>query len=124
MWLDDAFWHVLFSIILLVIMILWRPTRNNQRYAFTPLLDNPEDGFYDGDDDEDIDQFVNDAFDVKIRILSSHPRPEPVNPEIQIDEQLKRIKENANLSSIIDKALPIFDSDDEENSKFEVSKMQ
>lgn len=24
-------------------MILWRPTNNNQRYAFTPLLDNPED---------------------------------------------------------------------------------
>lgn len=43
LWVDDAFWHVLFSTLLLVIMILWRPTNNNQRYAFTPLLDNPED---------------------------------------------------------------------------------
>lgn len=43
LWLDDAFWHILFSVLLLVIMILWRPTNNNQRYAFTPLLDNPED---------------------------------------------------------------------------------
>lgn len=43
LWIDDAFWHILFSVLLLVIMILWRPTNNNQRYAFTPLLDNPED---------------------------------------------------------------------------------
>lgn len=37
-------------------MILWRPTNNNQRYAFTPLLDAP------GDDEEEDEQFVNDAF--------------------------------------------------------------
>lgn len=43
LWIDDGFWHILFSVLLLVIMILWRPTNNNQRYAFTPLLDNPED---------------------------------------------------------------------------------
>jgi hypothetical protein len=42
-WIDLAFWHILFSVLLLVIMILWRPTNNNQRYAFTPLLDNDED---------------------------------------------------------------------------------
>lgn len=43
LWVHEAYWHVLFSIVLLVIMILWRPTNNNQRYAFTPLLDNPDD---------------------------------------------------------------------------------
>lgn len=42
-WLEIAIWHILFSVLLLVIMILWRPTNNNQRYAFTPLLDNAED---------------------------------------------------------------------------------
>ena len=31
LWLDEAFWHFLFSIVLLVIMVLWRPTANNQR---------------------------------------------------------------------------------------------
>ena len=40
LWIDEAFWHLLFSTILLVIMILWTPSKNNQRYAFTPLLDN------------------------------------------------------------------------------------
>lgn len=29
-WVDDAYWHILFAILLLVIMILWRPSNNNQ----------------------------------------------------------------------------------------------
>ncbi|PIO76057.1 lung seven transmembrane receptor [Teladorsagia circumcincta] len=43
LWVDTAFWHVLFCFILVVIVILWRPSVNNQRYAFTPLLDDSED---------------------------------------------------------------------------------
>ena len=31
LYVDDAYWHVLFSAVLLVIMVLWRPTNNNQR---------------------------------------------------------------------------------------------
>uniref|UniRef100_A0A671SJW7 Transmembrane protein 87B n=1 Tax=Sinocyclocheilus anshuiensis TaxID=1608454 RepID=A0A671SJW7_9TELE len=31
LWVDDAFWRFLFSIILLVIMFLWRPSANSQR---------------------------------------------------------------------------------------------
>ncbi|RVE40701.1 hypothetical protein evm_014649 [Chilo suppressalis] len=42
-WMDEAYWHILFASVLTVIMVLWRPTNNNQRYAFTPLLDNAED---------------------------------------------------------------------------------
>lgn len=68
LWVDDAFWHVLFSIILVVIMVLWRPTNNNQRYAFTPLLDNP-------DDDEEEDQFFNEAYGVKMRTHSRAGSP-------------------------------------------------
>lgn len=33
---------------MVVIMILWRPSRNNQRYAFIPLLDDSEDENDDG----------------------------------------------------------------------------
>ena len=65
MWVDDAYWHLLFSIILLVIMILWRPTNNNQRYAFSPLLDAPE----DDDDDEEIEHFVNDGYGMLLRTI-------------------------------------------------------
>lgn len=50
-WFDTAFWHVFFCSVLVAIMILWRPSQNNQRYAFTPLLDDSEDENEDGDDE-------------------------------------------------------------------------
>ena len=36
LWLDDAFWHLLFSFLLGVIMALWRPNNNSARsfYVF------------------------------------------------------------------------------------------
>ncbi|CAF1355300.1 unnamed protein product [Rotaria sordida] len=37
---DDAFWHILVSLILLVIMFLFRPSNNNQLYTFVSLLDH------------------------------------------------------------------------------------
>jgi len=42
-WIWAAFWHILYFAILLAIAIIWRPTDNNTRYAYTELLvDNPE----------------------------------------------------------------------------------
>lgn len=120
LWVDDAYWKLLFSVILLVIMILWRPTNNNQRYAFTPLLDAPED-----DDDED-EKFVNDAYGVKMRGLNSgasSPKPK-LNSINSAEEDLKWVEENI-PTSLADSALPILDSDEEiMNTKFELSKMQ
>jgi hypothetical protein len=42
-WMDTAFWQMLFSTILLVIIILFRPSNNAVKYAFQPLLDADED---------------------------------------------------------------------------------
>ncbi|XP_058059667.1 transmembrane protein 87A [Anopheles bellator] len=119
LWVDDAFWHVLFSTLLLVIMILWRPTNNNQRYAFTPLLDNPED-----EDDEEEEQFVSDAYGVKMRGARSGS-PKPSAKSVTTDEDnLKWVEDNI-PAAIADAALPVLDSDEEIiNTKFEVSKMQ
>ncbi|CAF2790540.1 unnamed protein product [Rotaria sp. Silwood2] len=53
-YIEDVFWHILLSIILLVIMFLFRPSNNNQRYAFVPLLDqsdNDDDAFGEGDEE-------------------------------------------------------------------------
>ncbi|XP_034827311.1 transmembrane protein 87A [Maniola hyperantus] len=117
-WVDEAYWHILFAGVLGVIMVLWRPTNNNQRYAFTPLLDNAE------DDDEEEEQFVNDAYGVKMRSTNinespeSQRDPEP-NPN-SLDSDLRWVEENIPTSS-----LPLLDSDEEIiNTKFEVSKMQ
>ncbi|CAB1313212.1 unnamed protein product, partial [Coregonus sp. 'balchen'] len=55
LWVDDAFWRFLFSIILLVII-----------YAFTPLMDDS--------DDEEIEEFLvsaNLADGIKLRATNS-----------------------------------------------------
>ncbi|XP_071949486.1 transmembrane protein 87A-like [Antedon mediterranea] len=52
-WLDDAFWHILFYNMLVVIIIL----SSNQHYAYLPLTDN-----LDGDDEKE-DTMIPDSFE-------------------------------------------------------------
>ncbi|XP_014244631.1 transmembrane protein 87A [Cimex lectularius] len=119
LWVDDAYWKLLFTIILVVIMILWRPTNNNQRYAFSPLLDAPED-----DDDEEEEQFVNDAYGVKMRSQGTGAASPKLKNNSNADEDLKWVEENI-PASLADTALPILDSDEEiMTTRFELSKMQ
>jgi len=40
LWLSTAFWHILPCAMLLVIMLLWRPSNNRQAYSFTPLVND------------------------------------------------------------------------------------
>ncbi|KPI92919.1 Transmembrane protein 87A [Papilio xuthus] len=121
-WMDEAYWHMLFAGVLAVIMLLWRPTNNNQRYAFTPLLD------YADDDDEEEEQFVNDAYGVKMRgtgATGSGGGGEGRNgggesKQSEPLDELRWVEEHIPAS-----ALPVLDSDEEiVNTKFEVSKMQ
>ncbi|RWS01637.1 transmembrane protein 87A-like isoform X1 [Dinothrombium tinctorium] len=131
LWFDDAYWHLLFSIVLLVIMILWRPTNNNQRYAFTPLLDASDD---EGDLSDHIP--VNEAFDgMKMRqqrnnsgsstnnYITSHNKESVISKEAE--EDLKWIEENI-PSSFVDAALPALVDSDEElmTTKLEQNKME
>lgn len=111
LWMEEAFWHLLFSCMLLVIMILWRPTNNNQRYAFVSLLDA-------ADDNDEEDQLVNDAYGVKVRV---HHQKYQSSPRNSVDDDLRWLEENVKS----DPALPVLDSDEElVNTRFEVSKMQ
>lgn len=122
LWEDEAFWHILFSLLLLVIMILWRPTNNNQRYAFTPLLDNPE----DEEDDDEEDQFVADVYGVKMRGSRNTSSPKLNNHKATTtdEDDLRWVEENI-PTAIADATLPVLDSDEEIiNTRFEVSKMQ
>ncbi|XP_041730883.1 transmembrane protein 87A isoform X2 [Coregonus clupeaformis] len=117
LWIDNAFWRFLFSTILLVIMFLWRPSANNQRYAFSPLVDEES-------DDEAKEQLMNDAFDgVKMRGLKAETNG-TAKPN-KVDEDLKWVEENI-PSSMADVALPpLLDSDEETmTTKFEMSKME
>ncbi|KAF7660612.1 hypothetical protein LDENG_00278900 [Lucifuga dentata] len=120
LWVEDAFWRFLFSVILLVIMFLWRPSANNQRYAFTPLIDDS--------DDEEIEEFLasaNLADGIKLRAAKPETngtvKPADTNP----DEDLKWVEDNI-PSSLTDVALPVLLDSDEEimTTKYEMSKME
>jgi len=116
LWVDEAFWHLLFSALLCVIMVLWRPSQNNQRYAFTPLLD---DGSDCSSDEEDI--LYSDAWEGMKQRGSRHSRPdtpEGADPEL---DPLKWVEENI---PDMDGALPVIDSEEEiETTKVEISKL-
>jgi len=117
LWVDDAFWHLLFSILLCVIMILWRPSNNNQRYAFTPLLDQDE----DYSSEEEI-LYNGDAWEGEVKMRAkktSRPEtPEGADPE---EDPLKWVEENI---PDVEGALPVIDSEEEiETTKMEIAKL-
>ncbi|XP_074536471.1 transmembrane protein 87A isoform X2 [Halichoeres trimaculatus] len=117
LWIDDAFWRFLFSIILLVIMFLWRPSANNQRYAFSPLLDEET-------EEEEKEPMMNEAFEgMKMRGMKNETNG--TAKANKVDEDLKWVEENI-PSSMADVALPpLLDSDEETMAtKFEMSKME
>ncbi|CAL8375488.1 unnamed protein product [Gadus morhua 'NCC'] len=114
-WIDDAFWRFLFSMILMVIMFLWRPSANNQRYAFSPLVDEES-------DEEEQEAMLNENFDgMKMR----GAKPESNGSKLNKDEDLRWVEENI-PSSMADVALPpLLDSDEETmTTQFEMSKME
>ncbi|XP_028459570.1 transmembrane protein 87A isoform X3 [Perca flavescens] len=118
LWVEDAFWRFLFSAILFVIMFLWRPSANNQRYAFTPLIDDS--------DDEEIEEFASTNIDgIKLR-ASKHETNGTVKPaEVNPEEDLKWVEDNI-PSSLADVALPVLLDSDEEimTTRYEMSKLE
>lgn len=83
-------------------MYLWRPAVNNQRYAFTPLLDNSED---ENDDDELFNSQIATYDVIKHRQLESQAR-ENRGYDYNADEKLevsfspKKIFNKNNLRTI------------------------
>ncbi|XP_074188595.1 transmembrane protein 87B isoform X1 [Rhinolophus sinicus] len=115
-WVDGAFWSFLFSLILVVIMFLWRPSANNQRYAFMPLID---------DSDDDVEEFTvtseNLTEGIKLRTSKtvSNGTAKPATSD-NFDEDLKWVEENI-PSSFTDMALPALDSDEEIMTRSEMA---
>ncbi|KAG8126123.1 hypothetical protein E2320_021214 [Naja naja] len=118
LWVDDAIWRLLFSMILFVIMILWRPSANNQRFAFSPLSEEDE-------DDEQKEPMLKESFEgMKMRTSKQESNGNPKTNKAQEDD-LKWVEENV-PSSVTDVALPaLLDSDEERMiTHFERSKME
>uniref|UniRef100_A0AAY4C3H5 GOST seven transmembrane domain-containing protein n=1 Tax=Denticeps clupeoides TaxID=299321 RepID=A0AAY4C3H5_9TELE len=90
LWVDDAFWRLLFSTILLVIMVLLRPSVNSQRFSHSPLIDDDD----DDEEDEAKEPMLNEAFEgMKMRGTKSEMNgaQKLINKE---DEDLKWVEEN------------------------------
>ncbi|XP_069806061.1 transmembrane protein 87A-like isoform X1 [Dendropsophus ebraccatus] len=119
LWVDDAIWRLLFSMILFLIMVLWRPSANNQRFAFSPL--NEED---DDEDDEQKEPMLKESFE-GMKMRSSKPETNGNVKVTKAEEDLKWVEENI-PSSVTDVALPaLLDSDEERMiTHFERSKME
>ncbi|KAM8904715.1 transmembrane protein 87A isoform 2-T2 [Spinachia spinachia] len=117
LWIEDAFWRFLFSIILSVIMFLWRPSANNQRYAFSPLLDEES-------EEEEKEPMMNEAFE-GMKMRGTRNETNGTAQAIKVDEDLKWVEENV-PSFIADVALPpLLDSDEETlTTMLEMSKME
>ncbi|XP_053553894.1 transmembrane protein 87A isoform X2 [Bombina bombina] len=117
LWVDDAIWRLLFSMILFVIMILWRPSANNQRFAFSPLTE-------EDDDDEQKEPMLKESFEgMKMRSAKQETNG---NAKVgKVEDDLKWVEENI-PSSVTDVALPaLLDSDEERMiTHFERSKME
>lgn len=122
LWVDDAFWRLLFSTILLVIMVLLRPSANSQRFSHSPLIDDDDD---DDEEEEAKEPMLNEAFE-GMKMRGSKPDSSSsqklLNKE---DEDLKWVEENI-PTTVADVALPVMLDEEEEilKTKMERSKME
>ncbi|CAB1335706.1 unnamed protein product [Coregonus sp. 'balchen'] len=119
--LDDAFWRLLFSTILLVIMVLLRPSANSQRFSHSPLIDE------DDEEDEAKEPMLNEAFEgVKMRGTKAETNGSQSQKLLsKEDEDLKWVEENI-PTTVADVALPVMLDEEEEilKTKMERSKME
>uniref|UniRef100_A0A8D3A9K2 Transmembrane protein 87A n=1 Tax=Scophthalmus maximus TaxID=52904 RepID=A0A8D3A9K2_SCOMX len=108
LWVDDAFWRLLFSTILLVIMVLLRPSANNQRFSHSPLIDE------DDEEEEAKEPMLNEAFE-GMKMRGSKPETNGSQKLLsKEDEDLKWVEEN----------IPTTVADEILKTKMERSKME
>ncbi|VDO52929.1 unnamed protein product [Haemonchus placei] len=122
LWIDTAFWHVLFCFILVVIVVLWRPSVNNQRYAFTPLLDDSED---ENDQDEIFNASAPGFEMLKQRESGSgaevRRQREREREDHKIQDDLRWIEDH--IPSSLVEHLTMDEEEDKEARELEISKM-
>ena len=103
---------------LLIIMILFRPTNNNQRFAFTPLLDES-----DEDDDEII--YIPEGLNQNLKMRNTADNQDKILFDRTNKNAQNKKKNEEEFSTFVDSAFPLLiDSEDElVNKELELSKM-
>nr|XP_042705347.1 transmembrane protein 87A isoform X4 [Chrysemys picta bellii] len=92
LWVDDAIWRLLFSMILFVIMVLWRPSANSQRFASSPLSEE--------DEDEQKEPMLKESFE-GMKMRSTKQEPNGNMKANKAEDDLKWVEENV-PSSVTD----------------------
>ena len=86
LWFNDAFWHILFTFSLIVIMFLWRPSTNPERLVM-----------YEGDDFDQPDQGPNKNIgDITLRKVGSKSK----GMATQVEDDFKLVEESLPTSAI------------------------
>jgi len=125
-WMWEAFWHLLYFIILTAIAFLWRPRQNNTRYGYAEFYDATEDS-----PENSVPLEVVTTGAVKMRKLSGgndedEAEKKNVNKNSYESERERNIKE-ASQVQLFDKAIASFvlEDDEEDNTaEKELNKME
>ena len=96
-WLESAFWHVLFFVVLLSMCVLFRPVANNIRYSYAAVADDDEELEMDHlDDRQPVSSNLSGGGRVKSRSRSrsnSTSAPHDNNDDDD-DDDLRWVEEN------------------------------
>jgi len=61
-WMNDAVWEALYFVMLLAIMVLWQPSKNAQRYAFSHEVRRTDCDIDDFDQSDRDDSYLDDEY--------------------------------------------------------------
>ena len=110
--------------ILLVIMFLFRPSNNNQRFAYVPLLDHSDKDELSDDDEHNGETAIFDSVTIRKNFSTETNGKAKKTTNDNADEALDWIETNI-PTSLADQAMKAFDSEEEMvNTRLERSKMQ
>lgn len=88
-WLLEAFQHILFSIVLVGILVLWRPSMNNSRYAYATL----ETDLLEDEDYQVVPNFGSETMTARTKSARGMKPPEPAQ-RAHVEDDLAWVEEN------------------------------
>lgn len=88
-WLLEAFGHILFTIVLIGILVLWRPSMNNSRYAYATL----ETDLLEDEDYQVVPNFGSETMTARTKSSRGMKPPEPVQ-RANVEDDLAWVEEN------------------------------